>query len=241
MTDTLEHLDERDGFRIRGAGMTRLETFVDAAFAFALTLLVISFDNIPSSMTELAEAMRGIPAFAASFALICMFWVGHRQWSQWYGLEDSSSTLISFGLVFVVLIYVFPLRVMTAAAMNALTGGWAPSDFVMTSFEDGRSLLVIYGSGFAAANFCLVLLHLHALRVADRLSLNAYERFVGRATAISWSIVGAAGLASVVLALALPDRKIWLASWFYFSLAFVMPLYGFLTDRRAERYRTTAE
>lgn len=236
MTDRLQGLPVRDGFRIRGGEMTRLETFVDAAFAFALTLLVISFDNIPSSMAELAEAMRGIPAFAAAFALICMFWVGHRQWSQRYGLEDASSTLISFGLVFVVLIYVFPLRVMTAAAMSAMTGGWAPSDFVLTSVADGRALLVIYGTGFAAANFCLVALNLRALRIADSIQLDEYERFVTRATAVSWSIVGGAGLASAALALALPDRQIWLASWFYFSLAFVMPAFGFLADRRSRRY-----
>ena len=238
MTDRSQVLEVRDGFRIRGADMTRLETFVDAAFAFALTLLVISFDNIPASMTELAEAMRGIPAFAASFALICMFWVAHRQWSQRYGLDDAVSTLISFGLVFVVLIYVFPLRVMTAAAMSSLTGGWAPSDFVLASYADGRALLVTYGTGFAAANLCLVLLNLHALRVAERLSLDRYERFVTRATAIAWSIVGAAGLASAALALVLPDDRIWLASWFYFSLAIVMPMYGVFADRRARRYQS---
>ena len=35
----------REGvFRLRGLEVTRLDTFVDAAFAFVLTLLVISFD-----------------------------------------------------------------------------------------------------------------------------------------------------------------------------------------------------
>jgi len=41
----LEHL-KRDGsgFRLRGLQMTRIETFTDAAFAFALILLVVSLD-----------------------------------------------------------------------------------------------------------------------------------------------------------------------------------------------------
>jgi uncharacterized membrane protein len=34
---------------MRGENMTRIETFVDAAFAFAFTMLVISIDEIPRS------------------------------------------------------------------------------------------------------------------------------------------------------------------------------------------------
>src|SRR3546814_7073413 len=42
-----------DGFVHRGRQVTRLETFVDAAFAFAVTLLVISIDEIPDSRAAL--------------------------------------------------------------------------------------------------------------------------------------------------------------------------------------------
>jgi|TARA_B100000809_G_scaffold203015_1_gene203974 uncharacterized membrane protein len=37
------------GRTMRGENMTRIETFVDAAFAFAFTMLVISIDEIPRS------------------------------------------------------------------------------------------------------------------------------------------------------------------------------------------------
>ncbi|CAN5847200.1 hypothetical protein BH23GEM9_BH23GEM9_04520 [soil metagenome] len=51
---------QRDGhgFRLRGLEMTRIETFTDAAFAFALTLLVISMDP-PSSLAELRPGLPG--------------------------------------------------------------------------------------------------------------------------------------------------------------------------------------
>ena len=39
-----------EGRIIRGDNMTRIETFVDAAFAFAFTMLVISIDEIPKSL-----------------------------------------------------------------------------------------------------------------------------------------------------------------------------------------------
>jgi uncharacterized membrane protein len=38
---------------IYNAAMTRFETFVDAEFAFAITMLVISIETIPKNPTEL--------------------------------------------------------------------------------------------------------------------------------------------------------------------------------------------
>ena len=38
----LSRLPVHHGFRLRGEAVTRLETFVDAAFAFAVTLLVMA-------------------------------------------------------------------------------------------------------------------------------------------------------------------------------------------------------
>lgn len=35
---------------MRGLDMTQIEVFVDAAFAFAVTMLVISFDAIPRTL-----------------------------------------------------------------------------------------------------------------------------------------------------------------------------------------------
>ena len=61
----LDSLPRKRGFRLRGAEMSRLETFADAAFAFALTLLVISIDEIPASFPEFSAALRNVPVFAA--------------------------------------------------------------------------------------------------------------------------------------------------------------------------------
>ena len=67
----------------RGDKVTRLEAFVDAAFAFAVTLLVIAGDSIPSSIAELQAAIKQIPAYAASFALIMRFWLSHAGVTAW--------------------------------------------------------------------------------------------------------------------------------------------------------------
>lgn len=66
----LSGLPVEGGVRQRGEQVTRLETFVDAAFAFAVTLLVVSFDAMPSSFAELYDALRRLPAFLAGFAIL---------------------------------------------------------------------------------------------------------------------------------------------------------------------------
>jgi uncharacterized membrane protein len=108
----LRKLPVKKGFCMRGMDMTRLETFVDAAFAFATTMLVISVGTIPGNYQELILALKGVPAFLASFSIVMLFWLSHRQWSQRYGMTDTVSTFLSLGKVFVILVYVYPLKLM---------------------------------------------------------------------------------------------------------------------------------
>ena len=60
----------------------RLAMFVDGAFAFTLTLLVIGGDVVPDSAGALLEMLGGIPAFAVCFWMIAFFWHGHVRWRR---------------------------------------------------------------------------------------------------------------------------------------------------------------
>lgn len=174
------------GFRERGAQVTRLEAFVDAAFAFAVTLLVISFDGLPRSAEELVAAYKGIPSFAASFALLVSFWRAHERWSRWYGLDDARSTTLSLLLVFLVLVYVYPLRMLFGGLFHFISGGFLPAQFVVDSLDDLRWMFGSYAVAYGSLSFVVLLLYRHAWRMRDQIGLDANERVYTRLTMLLW-------------------------------------------------------
>ena len=228
----LEQLEKVNFFYNRGAETTRLETFVDAAFAFALTLLVISFDAVPASYDELVNALRAIPAFLLGFAVLMMFWAAHRKWLIRFGLDTTTAMMISLVLVFVILVYVYPLRAMSTAAVSAMTNGWLPTIFVVTSVDQVRGLFGIYGSGFVLCSACIVALNAHALSLRKSLSLTAEELFLTRTELGGWLVVASIGLLSILMAFTVPDGLVGLSGWIYLSLPVVMPIFRWQVSRR---------
>src|SRR6201985_126189 len=73
----LDALPRLRGFRLRGMEMTRLETFIDAAFAFAISMLVIVAQQIPDDIETLLAAFKNVPGFVAGTIVLGIFWRGH--------------------------------------------------------------------------------------------------------------------------------------------------------------------
>ncbi|HKP74297.1 MAG TPA: TMEM175 family protein [Longimicrobiaceae bacterium] len=235
MPDPSATLPVKDGFRLRGAEMTRIETFTDAAFAFALTLLVVSLTP-PTSIDQLGTALRGVPSFVMSAMLLMMFWWGHHEWSRRFGLDDGRTMVLSCALVFTVLVYVYPLRFVSGLMMSwigRITG--LPLGSGVEQIDgpgDINHLFVIYGFGFVVMCGVLVLLNLHAWRERERLELDALERLLLRAEIGAWTIVAAAGVLSIALGLLLPPGWVGVPGWAYMLLPIAMPLYGRVNARR---------
>src|ERR1700733_5133248 len=96
-------------FHWRGGEITRLEAFSDVVFGFALTLLVVSLE-VPHSYAELIAVMRGFVPFAVLLAQLVMIWRTHYGFSRRYGLQDGYTVFLTMVLLFLVLLYVYPLK-----------------------------------------------------------------------------------------------------------------------------------
>src|SRR5438552_9719905 len=93
------------GFRLRGMEITRLETFIDAAFAFAITMLVIAAQQIPDDIETLLTAFKNVPVFVASIIVLGIFWRGPWLWSRRYGLAAGMSFFICWAMIATILVY----------------------------------------------------------------------------------------------------------------------------------------
>src|SRR5438270_11890404 len=97
------------GFRVRGREVTRLESFSDAVFGFALTLLVVSLD-VPKTFADLTAMLRGFPAFAICFLFLALIWHNHYRFCRRYGLDDTTTVVLTCVMLFLVLFFVYPLK-----------------------------------------------------------------------------------------------------------------------------------
>ena len=234
----LAGLTVEDQFRLRGLEVTRLDTFVDAAFAFVLTLLVISFDAIPSNYPEMLTAVKRIPGFGASFAILMMFWLQHRLWSRRYGLENFKTILLSLTFIFVMLVYVYPLRMVFEGLFSNLSGGYLSASYQIDTYTGMRMMFIFYSVGFFAMSLLVSQLYRAAMRSSTSLALNQIEL---RKTSIKihvWLIAASFGLLSLLLALTLPDAWIVAAGYIYFASIPAMRLPAFLDRRRTPRERS---
>jgi uncharacterized membrane protein len=187
------------GFRLRGTEVTRLESFSDAVFGFALTLLVVSLD-VPKSFHDLITTMRGFPAFALCFLFLANIWNGHYKFCRRYGVDDGAARFLTCVMLFLVLFFVYPLKFLFNFSVTNMLAGAAP--VMSMPGDEFTTLLVIYGLGFAAVYAAIALLYVHAYRRREELQLNELERFdtryeLARLFTLAGMGVVAAGLACI--------------------------------------------
>src|SRR5213592_5305495 len=221
----LDALPRLRGFRLRGMEMTRLETFIDAAFAFAISMLVIAANQVPDNIEELLGAFRHVPAFVASVVVLGIFWRGHWLWSRRYGLEDGVSIFISWAMIVTILIYIYPLKAIFSSMWFLLSGGRVGHTLGPHSESEIRALFAIFAVGFSAIALEMVLLNLRAWHLRDPLRLDATERSMTLQEITGWSIPVGVGIVSLVLALSLARERIDWSGWVYFSMAILVPLH----------------
>jgi len=233
LPENLDSLPRLKGFRLRGIEMTRLETFIDAAFAFAISMLVIAAQQIPDNIQALLAAFKNVPTFVCCIAVLGIFWRGHWLWSRRYGLEDSASILISWAMIVTVLILIYPLKAIFGAMWYLITSGQVGQRFSLhTTESQARTIFAIYALGLIAISAEILLLNLRAWQLRDPLRLNARERLVTRGELTGWSVPVGVGIVALIFALTLPTEQIQWSGWVYFSMIILVPLHDFFHERR---------
>jgi len=216
------------GFRWRGGEVSRVEGFSDAVFGFALTLLVVSLE-VPKTFTALLTTLRGFVAFGICFALLYLVWERHYTFFRRYGLVDGMTLAVNGVLLFVVLLYVYPLKFLFTMFIDSLMriGANSPSA-VGIAAHDIPLLFMIYGLGFAAIFGLFALLHFHAWQQREALELNTGEQFITRASILRNLLMASIGLLSAGIACVIPLHLVGIAGYIYLLVSVVETLHGHL-------------
>lgn len=188
---------------------SRADAFVDAAFAFCMTLLVVTGGQVPETLADLQNALMRIPAFAVGFALLAMFWWAHYAFRKLYRGDDGLTLLLSLIIVFVIMIYVYPLRLLGESTAYYISGRNLPASDLVRDVSDMATLYLVYGAGFMALSGLYFLLY----RRAAKLAPDPESRKMGAITAGTWLICGSVGGVSVALAAIVPRENPWSAGF----------------------------
>jgi uncharacterized membrane protein len=195
-----------DGFRWRGGEIARVEGLSDAVFAFAVTLLIVSLE-VPKTFNELMVLMHGFVAFAICFALLMQVWHEQFVFFRRYNLQDRTTIALNLALLFVVLFYVYPLKLLFSVLTNVWMGASLevrlPSGAVEPMVERHQmpALTAIFSAGYLAVSAVFLLLFWRAYRRRAELELNDLEVLDTRISLGASMLNAGVGLASLLVSL----------------------------------------
>ena len=187
----------------RGGDVSRLESFSDAVFAIAITLLVVSYD-VPSSYVEFENVMWGFFGFAVTFTMLTFIWLANFKFHRRFGLEDGVTIFLNSTFIFLVLFFIYPLKFLAQVLINwgiLYHGFGIEFDVGFSGGFDYYNLFIIYGCGGFSIWFILILMYFHAYRKKDVLQLDENELEITIGTILANSVVCFIILCSIILAI----------------------------------------
>lgn len=175
-------------FRYRGKNQTRVEAFTDAAFALGITLIVLS-SSVPVTFHDLWKSMSDIIPFGGCVVLVMIIWYQHYIFFLRYGLQNLPIIVLNTFLIFLILVYVYPLKFLFVVLFDLyaglLTGNQELIRYTFSTvvtLDDTRTLMMIYGIGAGLIFSTICMMYRHALKKRDELELDEYECFETRSS-----------------------------------------------------------
>lgn len=219
----------------RDKEIQRIETFSDAVFAFAVTLLIVSLE-VPKNFEELLVNMRGFFAFGISFILLIFIWNEQHKFFRRYGLDDTWTITLNMILLFIVLFYVYPLKFLFTLIFSPQIYGPQGSPLRITQ-EQVPLLMEIYALGYIAIYFLFFCMYLQALKKSEILGLSPIEKFDCKTSMYKQLVMVGVGCVSLILAATLSASLEWLAGFIYVMIGPALTLFYTLRGKmRRSRY-----
>jgi uncharacterized membrane protein len=241
LKDQLVGLDQR--IRYRGLNQTRIETFSDAVFALAITLVILS-STVPETFAELRVSMGDVLPFFFCVVLLVVIWTQHYKYFLKYGLQDKSTIVYNTFLLFLVLVYVYPLKFLMKFLVtlftSLFTGDYASFNTTY-AFQmqpgDMPFLMMVYGLGASLIFFTLSMLYGHAYKRREELELDDYEIFDAKTSVGTNVLMGAIPMLSFLIALIGPDAPLTytLSGFIYMLYPIIMPIYGMMVRKKMKK------
>lgn len=188
-----------DPIRWRSHEVGRIEAFTDAVFAFAVTLLIVSLE-VPDSFDKLIHDLLGFVPFGLGFLFLFHIWGHQHRFFRRFGLHDDYTNTLNAILIFVILYFVYPLKFLASFLVKMVF----EQKFIMEPTEVYK-LMILYSAGFVLVYVLLALMYVHALKRRGQLDLSEAEVFETRTTLYDHLTMICFGLASILLAIILPQ------------------------------------
>ncbi|MEP5613209.1 MAG: TMEM175 family protein [Cyclobacteriaceae bacterium] len=231
-------------FRHRGLNQTRIETFSDAVFAVAFTLVVLS-TSVPETFDELRASINDIVPSFICIVLLVVIWYQHYIFFLRYGLQDTKTVTINTLLLFLLLIYIYPLKFLARFLYELYSGMiFGRGENFMDNFggevngDNMTLLMVAYGLGACLIFLSMSWLYRHCHRKRDDLELDEYEIFATKVGIWQNLLMSAVPFLSVIIiSLGLFGRgtlNYSIGGFIYMLYPPVMILFGRIVDKKSK-------
>jgi uncharacterized membrane protein len=225
-------LDE--GFRMRGAALSRLDVFSDVVLAIALVLLVVSL-AIPRNFTQLRSPTPAFTTSAICFLMLVNVWFSHYIFFRRYGLNDRLTVVLNCALLGLVLFCVYPLKFLYSTLFTWLVQSELSPRLAAAVQING--MLVLYALGFTTVFILMAALYWNAWRQRQRLGLNGMERLLTVSSIVNLLGMAAIGLVACLAALLCPPPWALYSAVLYFLILPWKALNSLYFSRKARLLR----
>ncbi len=144
-------------------------------------------------------------------------------------MQDSLTIYLSLGLVMLMLIFVYPIKLVIQLSVSYLSRGMLGTEPPAMLWSDMAELFVYFALGLVALSVIIIIcLYQDSLRHEQELVLTKYAVYYCKRMRLTWIVVALTAMLSCLVALVVNESAIPAAGYVYFSL--------FVTIRLAGKY-----